>query len=68
MLTQAMRVALLYPPPWKIPDPGQPPDLVDGPPSDYQDGDLDSDFFQIPYGLLSLAANSASNGHQVKDT
>jgi radical SAM superfamily enzyme YgiQ (UPF0313 family) len=61
-----MRVALIYPPAWKNPDPGQTPDALDGPPSDYREGDLDADFFQIPYGLLSLAANCARAGHQVK--
>ena len=42
------------------------PDETDGPPDDYADGDLDSDFYQIPYGLLSLAANVLRAGHQVK--
>ena len=41
-------------------------DPVDGPPDDYAEGDLDSDFFQIPYGLLSLAANALRDGHEVK--
>jgi radical SAM superfamily enzyme YgiQ (UPF0313 family) len=61
-----MRVVLIYPPPWKIPDPGKLPDGTDGPPDDYVEGDLDTDFYQIPYGLLSLAANSVRAGHQVK--
>lgn len=61
-----MRVVLIYPPPWKIPDPGQPVDRVDGPPPDYQDGDLDPDFWQIPYGLLSLAAQLDRAGYPVK--
>lgn len=61
-----MRVVLIYPPPWKIPDPDHLPDSVDGPPSDYRQGDLDADFFQVPYGLLSLAANCASAGYPVK--
>jgi radical SAM superfamily enzyme YgiQ (UPF0313 family) len=63
-----MRVALLYPPPWKIPAPGEralPPEQG-GPPRDYCDGDLDTDFFQVPYGLLSLAAQASRAGHQVK--
>ncbi|HEY2406692.1 MAG TPA: radical SAM protein [Polyangiaceae bacterium] len=62
-----MRVALFYPPPWKIPAPGEP--LVadgNGPPADYREGDLDADFFQTPYGLLSLAAQALRAGHQVK--
>ena len=61
-----MRVVLIYPPPWKIPCPGNSPDKIDGPPDDYAEGDLDTDFYQIPYGLLSLAANSVRAGHQVK--
>src|ERR1041384_4721943 len=62
-----MRVALLYPPPWKLAEPGQ-PDVSDGdgPPRDYRPGDLDPDFHQIPYGLLSLGAQAARAGHQVK--
>jgi anaerobic magnesium-protoporphyrin IX monomethyl ester cyclase len=61
-----MRIALIYPPPWKIPDPEQPPDPADGPPPDFQVGDLDPDFWQMPYGLLSLAAQASRAGHQVK--
>jgi radical SAM superfamily enzyme YgiQ (UPF0313 family) len=62
----SLRVALLYPPPWKIPVEGHPPDPVDGPPGDFEPSDLDADFFQIPYGLLSLAAESRAAGHIVK--
>ena len=62
----SLRVALIYPPPWKLPAEGAIADAVDGPPSDYQPGDLDSDFFQIPYGLLSLAAQVRQSGHPVK--
>lgn len=62
-----MRIALIYPPPWKIPAPGEAPDASgDGPPSDYQPGDLDADFFQTPYGLFSLGAQALRAGHQVK--
>ena len=63
-----MRIALCYPPPWKIPDPGAPQASLgrDGPPEGYRDGDLDGDFYQIPYGLLSLAAQARRAGHQVK--
>lgn len=62
-----MRIALIYPPPWKIPEPGAPPDRTgDGPPADYQPGDLDADFFQTPYGLFSLGAQARRAGHQVK--
>ena len=63
-----MRIALLYPPPWKISAPGEPrlAPADGGPPSDYQEGDLDADFFQTPYGLLSLGAQALRAGHQVK--
>ncbi len=61
-----MRIALVYAPPWKIPLRGEAPDPLDGPPGDIQPGDLDPDFFQIPYGLLSLAAQALRAGHQVK--
>jgi anaerobic magnesium-protoporphyrin IX monomethyl ester cyclase len=63
-----MRIALLYPPPWKIPAAGEPrlPSSQGGPPSDFQDGDLDADFFQTPYGLMSLGAQAVRAGHQVK--
>jgi radical SAM superfamily enzyme YgiQ (UPF0313 family) len=62
-----MRIALLYPPPWKIPATG----IVstfgkDGPPEDYRDGDLDADFHQTPYGLFSLAAQAIRAGHAAK--
>ncbi|MFT3766813.1 MAG: radical SAM protein [Minicystis sp.] len=62
-----MRIALLYPPPWKIPSPGEAPDTRgDGPPAGYRDGDLDADFYQTPYGLFSLGAQALRAGHQVK--
>ena len=62
-----MRIALLYPPPWKIPAPGQPSEFgVDGPPEEYREGDLDPDFYQTPYGLFSLGAQAIRAGHQVK--
>jgi anaerobic magnesium-protoporphyrin IX monomethyl ester cyclase len=62
-----MRIALLYPPPWKIPMPGEPPDRGgDGPPAEYVEGDLDADFYQTPYGLFVLGAQALRAGHQVK--
>jgi radical SAM superfamily enzyme YgiQ (UPF0313 family) len=61
-----VRIALLYPPPWKIPDPDVAPDPVDGPPDGYRQGDLDADFYQTPYGLFSLGAQAIRAGHQVK--
>lgn len=63
-----MRIALLYPPPWKIPAPGESPDRfgADGPPPDHRAGDLDADFYQTPHGLLVLGAQAIRAGHQVK--
>ncbi|MGD0676878.1 MAG: radical SAM protein [Polyangiaceae bacterium] len=62
-----MRIALLYPPPWKIPAPGHAVDASgDGPPSEFADGDLDGDFFQTPYGLLVLGSQALRAGHSVK--
>lgn len=62
-----MRVALIYPPPWKIAGPGEAPDARgDGPPAEYREGDLDPDFHQTPYGLFSLGAEALRAGHQVK--
>ena len=62
-----MRIALLYPPPWKIPMPGEAPDVGgEGPPTEYAEGDLDADFFQTPYGLFALGAQALRAGHQAK--
>jgi anaerobic magnesium-protoporphyrin IX monomethyl ester cyclase len=62
-----MRVALLYPPPWKNAAPGEARDAHgDGPPTEYAEGDLDGDFFQTPYGLFALGAQAIRAGHQVK--
>lgn len=62
-----MRVALLYPPPWKMSPQGQAPyPEGEGPPADYRPGHLDGDFFQMPYGMLSLAAQALRAGHDVK--
>lgn len=62
-----MRIALLYPPPWKIPARGEAPDVHGGgPPADFREGDLDADFYQTPYGLLSLGAQAVRAGHRVK--
>jgi radical SAM superfamily enzyme YgiQ (UPF0313 family) len=38
----------------------------DGPPRGHQQGDLDPDFHQTPYGLFTLAANAIRAGHKVK--
>jgi anaerobic magnesium-protoporphyrin IX monomethyl ester cyclase len=67
-LRAIMRVALLYPPPWKLPARGQsplPPELG-GPPRDFREGDLDADFYQTPYGLFSLGAQARRAGHPTK--
>lgn len=61
-----MRIALLYPPPWKIAPAGQPHYTKDGPPAEYVVGDLDADFHQTPYGLFALGAEALRAGHQVK--
>ncbi|MFO0586361.1 MAG: radical SAM protein [Polyangiaceae bacterium] len=62
-----MRIALLYPPPWKIAAPGEPPFTGEGaPPDGYRDGDLDADFYQTPWGLFSLGAQAIRAGHHVK--
>jgi radical SAM superfamily enzyme YgiQ (UPF0313 family) len=61
-----VRIVLLYPSPWKAPAQGEQPDPIDGPPDGYRDGDLDADFYQVPYGLLSLGAQAMRAGHQVK--
>jgi len=63
-----MRVVLLYPPPWRIPSPGETPEgMPFGPPRDSADRALldDGDFREIPYGLLTLAAEVRRAGHQV---
>ncbi|MCC6217490.1 MAG: B12-binding domain-containing radical SAM protein [Polyangiaceae bacterium] len=61
-----MRVALLYPPPWKLEAPGGPSvPPGSGPPDGWSEGDLDADFHQVPYGLLSLAAQAERAGHSV---
>jgi radical SAM superfamily enzyme YgiQ (UPF0313 family) len=61
---QPMRVALIYPPPWKtgegVIDPHE------GPPRGYREGDLDADFYQLPYGLLALGAAGIRAGHSMK--
>ena len=61
-----MKIALLYPPPWKIAAPQALAYPVDGPPTGYREGDLDADFYQTPYGLFALSAAALRAGHQVK--
>ncbi len=59
---------LLYPPPWKLSAQGEArvAPSEGGPPAEYRDGDLDADFYQIPYGMLALGAAARRAGHQVK--
>jgi len=59
-----MRIALIYPPPWKIPAPGQRPDPVDGPPPESPNTRLDPDFLLPPWGLLSIQAQVIRAGYQ----
>lgn len=61
-----MRIALIYPPPWKIAGPSESYPAADGVPAEFVEGDLDADFFQTPYGLLTLASEAIDAGHQVK--
>ncbi len=62
-----MKVALIYPPPWKTPAPAEPPYAKgEGPPEGYREGDLDADFHQTPYGLFALGAQAMRAGHDVK--
>jgi len=51
-----MKIALIYPPPWKISAAGEAQFPTDGPPSGYREGDLDADFHQTPYGLFAIGA------------
>jgi anaerobic magnesium-protoporphyrin IX monomethyl ester cyclase len=62
-----VRVALIYPPPWKIHGKNEAPfPRGQGAPEGYRDGDLDADFYQTPYGLFALGAAAIRAGHQVK--
>lgn len=61
-----MRIALLYPPPWKIAEPDAATFGGEGPPEDYRPGDLDADFYQTPWGLFALGAQAMRAGHSVK--
>jgi anaerobic magnesium-protoporphyrin IX monomethyl ester cyclase len=63
-----MKIALVYPPPWKIAAPGEAPypAAAGGPPTGYREGDLDADFHQTPYGLFAIGAEALRAGHHVK--
>jgi anaerobic magnesium-protoporphyrin IX monomethyl ester cyclase len=62
-----MNIVLLYPPPWKISEDGDPPyPTGEGPPAGFDsDAALTGDFTQTPYGLLSLAAQLLKAGLRV---
>ena len=62
-----MRITLVYPPPWKIRRPGDPPFPADeGAPRGFDEHALTTgDFLQAPYGLLSIAAQALAAGHAV---
>jgi radical SAM superfamily enzyme YgiQ (UPF0313 family) len=62
-----MHIVLIYPPPWKIPSPGEKPGTSgDGPPTDLDAGKvIKGDILNIPYGLLSLATQAQRAGHDV---
>ncbi len=63
-----MHILLLYPPPWKLPDPGESPEpSPDGPPAGIDAAALlQGDILHIPSGLLSLAAQARQAGHTVE--
>jgi len=62
-----MRIALLYPPPWKLAARDESFDYGhDGPPPGHRLQDLDADFYQTPYGLFTLGAEALRAGHRVK--
>jgi radical SAM superfamily enzyme YgiQ (UPF0313 family) len=63
-----MQIVLLYPPPWKIAPDGNPPyPPGEGPPAETNTAAARTgDFIQIPYGLLSLAAQSRHAGDDVR--
>jgi anaerobic magnesium-protoporphyrin IX monomethyl ester cyclase len=61
-----MRIALIYPPPWKIPTPEEAPiSLDEGGPEPGSEDTLDGDFRMVPFGLLSLAVQTMEAGHEV---
>ena len=62
-----MRIVLIYPPPWKIALPGREPAFCDdGPPAGLDAARvLTGDILNVPYGLLSLAAQARRDGHDV---
>jgi len=62
-----MRILFLYPPPWKIPAQGEESDQSgEGPPESLSPGfRFEGDEVTVPYGLLTLAAQSKRAGHDV---
>lgn len=63
-----MHILLLYPPPWKLPAPGERPEPSPaGPPTGIDPSALlQGDSLHIPAGLLSLAAQARQAGHTVE--
>jgi len=63
-----LKVVLIYPPPWQIPDDGESADALPfGPPRQPDENEpFDSDFFTLPYGLLTIAAEARRAGHVVE--
>ena len=61
-----LRVTLIFPPPWRIGRAASAePDDFD-PPSEASSIHFDADFAMVPYGLLTLAAEVRSRGHEVE--
>ncbi len=61
-----MRIALIYPPPWKIAAPGEAPfPPGEGPPRGREAMTLGGDFLGPPYGLLQLDAQARRAGYEV---
>ena len=63
---KTLRIALVYPPPWRIPcTEDERIEMADGPPLDKSDGELNSDFQILTYGLLTIAAQAKRAGYAV---
>jgi len=63
-----MRIVLIYPPPWQIPQPGESPQKykVRAPQGIDLSACLNGDILNIPQGLLSLAAQEKDRGNEVE--
>lgn len=63
-----MKIVLLYPPPWKIVEPGKRPYATEGAPQGIDPSlpvTTDVDTLTCPNGVLSLAAQAMDAGHEV---